>query len=88
VSVTGDSPEKQRGGMIGHCHGAADQAWSSAAVAAAVVFQTDRRRAAPYRPPPHACLPGTTRGAQWSSGLERRLLHHASDATYARPGTP
>jgi len=59
VSVTGDSPEKQRGGMIGHCHGAADQAWSSAAVAAAVVFQTDRRRAAPYRPPPHACLPGT-----------------------------
>jgi len=30
----------------------------------------------------------TTRGAQWSSGLERRLLHHASDATYARPGTP
>ena len=86
MSVTGDSPEKQRGGMIGPCHGAADQAWSSAAVAAAVVFQTDRRRAAPYRPPPHACLPGMTRGAPWSSGLERRLLHHASDATYARPG--
>jgi hypothetical protein len=37
VAVTGESPEKQRGGIIGHCHGAADQAWSSAAVAAAVV---------------------------------------------------
>ena len=34
--------------MIDHCHGAADQAWSFAAVAAAVVFQTDRRRAAPF----------------------------------------
>jgi hypothetical protein len=37
VAVTGDSPEKQRGGMSGHCHGVADQAWSSGAVAAAVV---------------------------------------------------
>ena len=73
MAVTGDSPEKQRGGMIGHCHGAADQAWSSAAVAAAVVFQTDRRRAAPYRPPPHSCLPGCTRCARGSSGLERSL---------------
>ena len=42
--------------------------WLPAEVAAAVVFQTDRRRAAPYRPPPHVCLPGTPRGAQWSSG--------------------
>jgi hypothetical protein len=25
VSVTVDSPEKQRGGIIGLCHGAADQ---------------------------------------------------------------
>jgi hypothetical protein len=58
VSVTGDSPEKQRVGIIGHDHGAADQAWSSAEVAAAVVFQTERRRAAPYRPPPHSCPPG------------------------------
>ncbi len=86
MAVTGDSPEKHRGGIIAHCHGAADQAWSSAAVAAAGVFQTDRRRAAPYRPPPHAGLPGTTRATQWSSGLERRLLHHASDAMYSRPG--
>jgi hypothetical protein len=39
VSVTADSPEKQRVGMIGHCHGAADQAWSSAEVTAAVVFR-------------------------------------------------
>jgi hypothetical protein len=39
VSVTVDSPEKQRVGIIGHCHGAADQAWSSAEVAAAVVFE-------------------------------------------------
>jgi hypothetical protein len=82
VAVTGDSPEKQRGGIIGHCHGAADQAWSSAAVAAAVVFQTDRRRAAPYRPPPHSGLPGCMRSARWSSGLERILLNLASDATY------
>jgi hypothetical protein len=37
VAVTVDSPEKQRGSIIGHSHGAADQAWSSAAVAAAVV---------------------------------------------------
>jgi hypothetical protein len=29
ASVTGDSPEKQRVGIIGHDHGAADQAWSS-----------------------------------------------------------
>jgi hypothetical protein len=58
VSVTVDSPEKQRVGIIGHYHGADDQAWSSAAVAAAVVFQTDRCRAAPYRPPPHSCPPG------------------------------
>jgi hypothetical protein len=43
VSVTADSPEKQRVGMIGHYHGAADQAWSSAEVTAAVVFQTERR---------------------------------------------
>src|SRR6187397_1963301 len=48
MAVTGDSPEKQHGGIIGFCHGAADQAWSSAAVAAVVVFQTDRRRAAPF----------------------------------------
>ena len=78
MSVTGDSPEKHRVGIIAHCHGAVGQEWPSAAVAAAGVFQTDRRRAAPYRPPPHACLPGTTRGARWSSGPERRLLHHAS----------
>jgi hypothetical protein len=25
AAVTVDSPEKHRGGMIGHCHGAADQ---------------------------------------------------------------
>ena len=85
MAVTGDSPEKQRGGMIGHCHGAADQAWSSAAVAAAVVFQTDGRRAAPYRPPPHSCLRGRVSSARRSSGLERILLHHASDAT-SSPG--
>ncbi len=35
MAVTGDSPEKQRVGIIAHCHGAADQAWSAAAVAAA-----------------------------------------------------
>jgi len=86
VAVTGDSPEKQRGGTIGHCHGAADQAWSSAAVAAAVVFQTDRRRAAPYRPPPHSCLRGIARVARWSGGLKRMLPNHASDATYSRAG--
>jgi hypothetical protein len=73
MAVTDDSPEKHRVGIIAECHGAADQVWSSAAVAAAGVFQTDRRRAAPYRPPPHACLPGSTRRAQWSSGLERML---------------
>jgi hypothetical protein len=39
VSVTVDSPEKQRVGDIGLCHGAADQDWSSADVAAAVVFE-------------------------------------------------
>jgi hypothetical protein len=38
ASVTVDSPEKQRVGVIGYCHGAADQGWSSAEVAAAVVF--------------------------------------------------
>jgi hypothetical protein len=38
MSVTVDSPEKQRVGDIGLCHGAADQGWSSADVAAAVVF--------------------------------------------------
>ena len=81
MAVTGDSPEKQRGGMIGHCHGAADQAWSSAAVAAAVVFQTDRRRAAPYRPPPHACLPGTTRGARGPIGRSSRLVRFRHFAT-------
>jgi hypothetical protein len=40
MAVTGNSPGKQRGGSIGHRHGAANQAWSSGAVAAAVVFQT------------------------------------------------
>jgi hypothetical protein len=39
VPVTVDSPEKQRVGVIDLCHGAADQAWSSAEVAAAVVFE-------------------------------------------------
>jgi hypothetical protein len=39
VSVTVDSPEKQRGGDIGYCRGAVDQAWSPAEVAAAVVFE-------------------------------------------------
>src|SRR4029453_3328590 len=38
-SVTVDSPEKQRGDVICWCHGAADQAWSSADVIAAVVFE-------------------------------------------------
>jgi len=38
MSVTVDSPEKQRVGDIGLCHGAADQGWSSADVAAAVVL--------------------------------------------------
>jgi hypothetical protein len=70
VAVTGDSPEKQRGGIIGHCHGAADQAWSSAAVAAAVVFQTDRRRAAPYRPPPTHARPAVQLCAVCSRPLD------------------
>ena len=87
VAVTGDSPEKHGGGTIGHGPGAADQAWSSAAVAAAGVFQTDRRRAAPYRPPPHSGLPGRVSGARGFRGLERRLLTHASDATNSRAGT-
>jgi hypothetical protein len=39
VPVTVDSPEKQRVGIITQCHGAADQDWSSAEVAAAVVFE-------------------------------------------------
>jgi len=39
VSVTVDSPEKQRVGTLPSCHGAADQDWSSAEVAAAVVFE-------------------------------------------------
>ena len=39
VSVTVGSPEKQRVGSNGLCHGADDQAWSSAEVAAAVVFE-------------------------------------------------
>ena len=39
VSVTVDSPEKQRVGIIAQYHGAADQDWSSAEVAAAVVFE-------------------------------------------------
>jgi hypothetical protein len=39
VSVTVDSPEKQRVGIVGYWHGAADQDWSSAEVAAAVVFE-------------------------------------------------
>ena len=86
MAVTGDSPEKHRVGIIAHCHGTVGQDWPPAEVAAAGVFQTDRRRAAPYRPPPHACPPGIVRAAQWSSGLERRLLHHASDAMYSRPG--
>ncbi len=86
MAVTGDSPEKQHGGIVAHCHGAADQAWSSAEVAAVVVFQTDRRRAAPYRPPPHSCLSGSARGTRWSSGWEQILLNHASDATYPRAG--
>jgi len=34
-----DSPEKQRVGNIAQYHGAADQTWSSAEVAAAVVFE-------------------------------------------------
>ena len=68
-------------------HGAVGQDWPPAEVAAAGVFQTDRRRAAPYRPPPHAAACPALRAApQWSSGLERRLLHHASDATYSRAG--
>jgi hypothetical protein len=65
VAVTGDSPEKQRGGIICHCHGAADQAWSSETVTAAVVFQTDRRRAAPYRPSPDFCLLGSASHAPY-----------------------
>jgi hypothetical protein len=40
-----------------HCRG-------SMAVAAAVDFQTDRRWAAPYRPPPHSCPPGRARCAR------------------------
>jgi hypothetical protein len=36
--VTVDSPEEQRGGIIGQCHGAADHAWSSAEVAAALLL--------------------------------------------------
>jgi len=39
VSVTVDSPEKQRVGTIAQYHGAVDQAWSPAEVAAAVVFE-------------------------------------------------
>jgi hypothetical protein len=39
VPVTVDSPEKQRVVIIAQYHGAADQAWSSAEVAAAVVFE-------------------------------------------------
>jgi hypothetical protein len=39
AAVTVDSPEKQRVGNIAQCHVAADQAWSSAEVAAAVVFE-------------------------------------------------
>jgi hypothetical protein len=39
VPVTVDSPEKQRVGTTGWCHGTADQDWSSAEVAAAVVFK-------------------------------------------------
>jgi hypothetical protein len=39
VSVTVDSPEKQRVGTIAQCHGAVDQAWSPAEVAAVVVFE-------------------------------------------------
>jgi hypothetical protein len=38
VSVTVDSPEKQRVGTIAQCHGAVDQAWSPAEVAAVVVL--------------------------------------------------
>ena len=41
----------------------------------------------PIDRPSHACPPGSTRGAQWSSGLKRRLLHHASDAMYSGPAT-
>ena len=37
--VTVDSPEKQRVGIIAEYHGAADQDWSSAEVADAVVFE-------------------------------------------------
>jgi len=74
VSVTVDSPEKQRGGIIGPYHGAADQAWSSAAVAAAVVFQTERRRAAPYRPPPHSCPPGGSSYSLCGHGCEGALV--------------
>ena len=39
TAVTVDSPEKQRVGNIDYCHGAVDQAWSPADVAAAVVFE-------------------------------------------------
>ena len=36
MAVTGDSPEQQRVGTIGHCHGAVGQDQPTAEVAAAV----------------------------------------------------
>ena len=39
LSVTVDSPEKQRVGIVAQCHGAVGQDWPPAEVAAAVVFE-------------------------------------------------
>ena len=45
ASVTVDSPEKQRGGIIGPCHGAPDQEWPGAEGPPGC-FSCDRDRAA------------------------------------------
>jgi len=42
ASVTVTSPEKQRGGNIGFCHGAVGQDWPPAEVAAVLFFTRSR----------------------------------------------
>jgi hypothetical protein len=75
VSVTVDSPEKQRGGIIGSYHGAADQGWSSAEVAAAVVFALTLSGCDLSTDTPacrhHACSATISRDG-WSVGFGKR----------------
>jgi hypothetical protein len=49
VAFTGDSPEKQRVGLIGHRHGAADQAWKRAPKSTDFTISSPKNSTLTYR---------------------------------------